>query len=126
MTCLIVFSPRRWSFVYQRPEYLMSRLARHYRVLFIEAPVRGHGAARLDAVPEGPNLDVLVPHTSVAAGGFHDDPLRVLAPLLATYLRDHGISDPVVWFYTPMALPLLDALAPRLVVYDCIGELASL
>jgi hypothetical protein len=31
----------------------------------------------------------------------------------------------VVWFYTPMALPLLQAFEPALVVYDCMDELAA-
>ena len=32
---------------------------------------------------------------------------------------------PVVWFYTPMALPLLQGFNPSLVVYDCMDELAA-
>ncbi|MEO7496254.1 MAG: NAD(P)-binding protein, partial [Massilia sp.] len=32
---------------------------------------------------------------------------------------------PIVWFYTPMALPLLQQLQPALVVYDCMDELAA-
>jgi UDP-galactopyranose mutase len=30
-----------------------------------------------------------------------------------------------VWFYTPMALPLLQEAAPGLVVYDCMDELSG-
>jgi glycosyltransferase involved in cell wall biosynthesis len=33
-------------------------------------------------------------------------------------------ESPVVWFYTPMALPLLTHFAPSAVVYDCMDELA--
>jgi glycosyltransferase involved in cell wall biosynthesis len=32
---------------------------------------------------------------------------------------------PVVWFYTPMALPLLQGFDPALVIYDCMDELAA-
>src|SRR4051794_7813492 len=39
MKSLIVFSHLRWDFVYQRPQHLMSRLARHWRILFVEEPV---------------------------------------------------------------------------------------
>ncbi|MDQ6627543.1 MAG: glycosyltransferase, partial [Pseudomonadota bacterium] len=35
------------------------------------------------------------------------------------------IDDYIVWFYTPMALPLLGDLEPRAVVYDCMDELAA-
>src|SRR5690606_26033762 len=40
MPHLIVFSHLRWDFVRQRPQHLMSRLARRYPVLFVEEPVR--------------------------------------------------------------------------------------
>src|SRR5690606_7682799 len=47
MPHLIVFSHLRWDFVYQRPQRLLSRLARDYRVLFVEEPVhRSDGPAR--------------------------------------------------------------------------------
>lgn len=125
MTCLIVFSHLRWSFVYQRPQHLMSRLSQHYHVVFIEEPLRAEGEPRFDRISHGPDLDVLVPHTPVSAAGFHDDQLSVLEPMLRTFLRDNGIDDYVVWFYTPMALPLLTPLRPRAVVYDCMDELSA-
>ena len=31
---------------------------------------------------------------------------------------------PIVWFYTPMALPLLQVFKPSKVIYDCMDELA--
>jgi len=40
MPHLIVLSHLRWNFVYQRPQHLVSRLARHFPVLFLEEPVR--------------------------------------------------------------------------------------
>lgn len=125
MPHLIVLSHLRWDFVYQRPQHLMSRLAAHYHVLFVEEPVRGDGPARLVERSEGPNIDVLVPHTPVEAPGFHDDQIAVLSPLLAEHLRTRGITDTIVWFYTPMALPLAAPLQPRMVVYDCMDELAA-
>lgn len=36
---LICISHLRWDFVWQRPQQLLSRLAHHYRVLFVEEPV---------------------------------------------------------------------------------------
>lgn len=125
MPHLIVFSHLRWGFVYQRPQHLLSRLAEHYRVLFVEEPLHSPGPPRFDVVPQGPNIDVLCPRTPVEAHGFHDDQLSVLKPLLTDYLRDHGIDDYVVWFYTPMPLPLIAQLRPRAVVYDCMDELSA-
>ena len=48
---LVVFSHLRWSFVFQRPQHLLTRLAAHYRVLFIEEPIQDDGAPRLESVP---------------------------------------------------------------------------
>ena len=82
MPHLIVFSHLRWNFVYQRPQHLLSRLARHYPVLFVEEPVRG-GAARIECTSPAENVRVLRPHTPVDAAGFHDDQLSVLRPTSA-------------------------------------------
>jgi len=68
---------------------------------------------------------VLRPHTPVDAAGFHDDQLSALAPLLTSHFEANRIDDYVVWFYTPMALPLLRDLAPRAVIYDCMDELSA-
>ncbi|MEO7338904.1 MAG: glycosyltransferase [Caldimonas sp.] len=125
MTHLIVFSHLRWNFVFQRPQHLLSRLARHYHVLFVEEPIRSSGPAFLERTAPLPGVEVLRPHTPVEAGGFHDDQLSVLEPLLATHLADNLIDDYAVWFYTPMALPLLAELSPRAIVYDCMDELSA-
>lgn len=125
MTHLIVLSHLRWGFVYQRPQHLLSRLARDYHVHFVEEPVHFDGPARIDSTTQGNNLEVLCPRTAVKSPGFHDDQLAVLRPLLADYLHERGIDDYLVWFYTPMALPLLSALHPRAVIYDCMDELSA-
>jgi protoporphyrinogen oxidase/glycosyltransferase involved in cell wall biosynthesis len=123
MPTIIVFSHLRWDFVYQRPQQLMSRLAQFYRIVFVEEPVRADGPSRLVRSTPAPNVTVCQPHTPLAAAGFHDDQIRVLQPLLAS-LAPAG-EDPIVWFYTPMALPLLQTLHPSLVVYDCMDELSA-
>lgn len=125
MPHLIVFSHLRWNFVYQRPQHLLSRLAKHYQVLFVEEPLHAAGEARMEAAECAPGVTVLKPHTPVEACGFHDDQLSVLRPLVADYLQEQGIDDYVVWFYTPMALPLLAELEPRAVVFDCMDELSA-
>ena len=49
MDALIVFSHLRWHAVWQRPQHLLSRAARHYRVLVVEEPVFQKGIApRMD------------------------------------------------------------------------------
>ncbi len=125
MPHLIVLSHLRWGFVHQRPQHLLSRLAGHFPVLFVEEPTYRDGAAGFDVVPQGPHLDVLVPRTPLPAHGFSDEQLPLLKPLLAEYLAQHGIDDYVVWLYTPMALPFVAGLQPRALIYDCMDELSA-
>ncbi len=123
MSTIIVFCHLRWDFVYQRPQQLLSRLAQHYRILFVEEPVHDDGDSFMEQSSPAPNVTVCRPHTPSHAGGFHDDQIPLLQPLLARLLAPG--ERPIVWFYTPMALPLLQELQPSLVVYDCMDELAA-
>ena len=125
MPHVIVFSHLRWEFVFQRPQHLLSRLARHFPVVVVEEPMHTSGPAYLERMTPCPGVEVLRAHTPVDAGGFHDDQLSALQPLIGGYLADHRIDDYIVWFYTPMALPLLGDLAPRAIVYDCMDELSA-
>ncbi|MDF7629915.1 NAD(P)-binding protein [Erwiniaceae bacterium L1_55_4] len=120
---LIVFSHLRWEFVYQRPQHLMSRLAQHYRVIFIEEPIWHNGEPYLKHVEAAANVKVVVPHSNVEAPGFHDRQIAVLQPLLAELIEDN--MRPLVWFYTPMALPLLAGFKPAAIIYDCMDELSA-
>ena len=123
MPTLIVFCHLRWDFVFQRPQHLMTRLAEHYRILFVEEPVYDEGEAHLQERAVAPNITVCQPHTGIQAPGFHDDQIPTLQTLLADLVPEG--ERPVVWFYTPMALPLLQGFDPALVIYDCMDELAA-
>ena len=123
MKTIIVFCHLRWDFVYQRPQQLLSRLAKHYKIAFVEEPVFHDGDSFLQSSTPAPNVTVYRPHTPVHAPGFHDDQIPLLQPLLAGLFRED--DAPVVWFYTPMALPLLPAAHAGLVVYDCMDELSA-
>jgi protoporphyrinogen oxidase/glycosyltransferase involved in cell wall biosynthesis len=123
MQTIIVFCHLRWDFVYQRPQQLLTRLAQHYKILFVEEPIHQEGPATLTSSSPAPNLTVYQPRTPVQAPGFHDDQIPVLQGLLNKLVPDG--EDPIVWFYTPMALPLLSQLHPSLVVYDCMDELSA-
>ena len=123
MPTLIVFCHLRWDFVFQRPQHLMTRLAEHYRILFVEEPVHDEGEAHLQKRAVAPNITVCQPHTGIQAPGFHDDQIPTLQMLLADLVPEG--ERPIVWFYTPMALPLLQGFDPALVIYDCMDELAA-
>lgn len=125
MDTVIVFSHLRWNFVFQRPQQLLSRMAQRQNIIFFEEPVFNEGEAFIDITEPLPHLQVWRPHTSCNAMGFHDEQLPYLKPLLAQGIKDAQLSDYVVWFYTPMALPLAQSLTPKAVIYDCMDELSA-
>ena len=125
MKSLIVFSNRRWNFVYQRPQHLLSRLAKKWRVIYIEEPVLRAERNLLETFQPAPGVQVWRPHVAGEACGFHDDHAPVLRQLLAEAIRRHEVTDYWLWFYTPMALPLAQSLEPRGIVYDCIEDVSS-
>jgi UDP-galactopyranose mutase len=122
---LVCFSHLRWDFVYQRPNHLMARAAQDRRVFFVEEPLpeavaeprlrlarRGRVTVVTPVVPEG-LAEVAV--TDVVRG------------LVDELVRSEHIVRPVLWFYTPMALPWSRHLAARAgaVVYDSMDFLAG-
>jgi UDP-galactopyranose mutase len=125
MQSMIVFSHLRWDFVFQRPQHLMTRIANRYRVFFFEEPVYDAGHEWLEIRTVAPNLFVCRPHSMVAEPGFVDAQLPTLNKLLEHLVATKELDSPVVWMYTPMALPLLQRLEPSAVVYDCMDELSA-
>ncbi|WP_284616703.1 glycosyltransferase [Aquabacterium humicola] len=127
MTPLVVYSHLRWSFVRQRPQHLMTRLAAHYDIHFIEQPQECTGSPRLAVRHVAPGVTVLTPQMAGAAGFAEpDDGGKPRLPaLLAGAAREHGLRDALAWLTTPLALPLAESLAPRFVIYDCMDELAA-
>jgi glycosyltransferase involved in cell wall biosynthesis len=121
---LICFSHLRWSFVFQRPQHLLSRCARKRRVFFVEEPVNAEGAPRLEVTQDPKTLvNVVVPH--LPPGLSEEQRESVQAELVAELCAAHRITDPVAWFYTPMALPLARHLSLRACIYDCMDELSG-
>ncbi len=121
---VITFSHLRWDFVFQRPQHLLSRLAGGHRVIFIEEPVYDPSAHWEIRRPE-PNLLICIPHTPSESHGFTDGQMPILTRLVNELLAREHVRNYVLWFYTPLALPLADGLSPSAVVYDCMDELSA-
>ncbi len=119
---LICFSHLRWNFVFQRPQHLMTRAAREFRVVFFEEPLFEHAARphlRVLADPSG----VLVA-TPIIPLGVDAEP-RLIRALLDDWLTHSPHPMLVTWYYTPMALQFSGHLAPEVCVYDCMDELSG-
>jgi UDP-galactopyranose mutase len=121
---LVCLSHLRWDFVYQRPQHLLSRCARDRRVFFFEEPVFDGGPLRLEMKEREGGVRVAVPHLPE---GLTSDVARdaAQAGLVERLLAENGVSDFVLWYYTPMALRFTRSLRPLAVVYDCMDELSA-
>ncbi|WP_267379107.1 MULTISPECIES: UDP-galactopyranose mutase [unclassified Sphingomonas] len=119
----LCFSHLRWDFVFQRPQHLLTRMARHHPVVVWEEPETG-GVASPDLAirASGPGLRIATPRLPHGL----DDGARdaALAQLLAAFLAD---EPPVAvrWYYTPMMLAFSRGVAADCTVYDCMDELSA-
>jgi len=121
--------------------HLMARLARDNRVLFVESlglrqpQLVGRDLARIArrlrrglAPPRARDgLHVLSPlvlplHGSALARALN---ARLLPALVRRAARRLGLNAPILWAYVPQAEALIDALAPSLVVYHCVDDIAA-
>jgi UDP-galactopyranose mutase len=122
---LLVLSHLRWGFVFQRPQHVLSRLAAHADILFVEEPVHDPETQRLAITAVAPGVEVVTPHLGDPAPGFADVHFQPLGRMLDELLAQRRVRSPLAWFYTPMALPILKYLEPCGIVYDCMDDLAS-
>lgn len=112
---MLVFSHLRWGFVYQRPQHLISRLSKSFKVLFIEEPIAFHEEERntFDLEVINTQLHVLKPRCSEIAG---------IADILKQFLSRRHF--PIGWFYSAAFSELLGDFEFERVIYDCMDELS--
>ncbi len=117
---LVCHSHLRWDWVYQRPQHILSRLARRWPVIVEEEPIFDGRAPGLDVIPAAPGVTVLRPHRRA-------DEDFDLGALVEEYIRmARGDRAVVRWFYSPMFAPYGDRLGgDQVVVFDCMDELAN-
>ena len=122
---LVVFSHLRWDFVFQRPQHLISRLARTRRVVWIEEPVEGPAAwLELPASQGVTGVTVYRPQFPGGGRGFHHDHRPALSQLIQLLMGKERIAGGIAWLYTPLAFPLARMINPTVLVYDCMDELS--
>ena len=119
---VVCLSHLRWGFVYQRPNHLMSRFARERRTFFFEEPLFDARSPELEVREAAENLFVATPHLPENEAAHAPKHQRaILDAMLASY----AVRNPVLWFYTPMALAFAPHVRPLLTVYDCMDELSA-
>src|SRR3954452_13931610 len=129
---IIVHSHLRWDFVWQRPQQILSRLATHAPVLFIEEPIflDDAGEPRLDVTVPFANVFRAVPRLPGSMRGDADaatSVVRTLAQDVISGKLSGLFANPIQSFYSRVTPPaMLDACNEIAIVYACMDELAQL
>jgi glycosyltransferase involved in cell wall biosynthesis len=120
---VLCFSHLRWNFVFQRPQHLLTRCARHRRVFVIEEPMFDTvDAPYMTLADAQPRVHVMVPHLRESD---RDREADIQRRLLDEVIAREDICPEVLWYYTPMSLRFSDHLNAPAVVYDCMDELSN-
>jgi hypothetical protein len=133
---LVVLSHLRWTWVWQRPQHLVSRFAglraaEGARTWFVEEPVAGEvnePEIRCQDVGGVTRVWLVVPRFEGQPDtlGFDAKGADTYGELLSDLLARAGRSaSPDVLLYTPMALDAAQALSPRALCYDVMDDLTS-
>ncbi|HUS32306.1 MAG TPA: glycosyltransferase family 1 protein [Kofleriaceae bacterium] len=119
---VLCLSHLRWKFVYQRPQHLLSRCARERRVIFFEEPLYDGGETELELTETPEGVLTIVPH--LAPGTSFERAEAVQRKMIDHVLEELAVPEPILWYYTPMALGFTDHVNAAAVVYDCMDELS--
>lgn len=121
---LLCLSHLRWGFVYQRPQHVMSHLAKDYDVLFFEEPVfSDEGSPRLEISYPSPAVTLLVPH--LLGGQPREVTAAAQRELLDEFLAWQASDELLLWYLTPMSLAFTEHLNARVTIFDCMDELSA-
>jgi len=116
---LVCHSHLRWDWVYQRPQHLLSRLAREWPVIVEEEPVFDDRPPGLDVLSVAEGVTVVRPHRPASRN------FDLTAPVEGYVAAVRGDRPLIRWFYSPMFATHGDRLGPgQVVVFDCMDELA--
>ena len=122
---LLCFSHLRWDFVHQRPQHLMGRFAKTHQVFFWEEAIpTPHHLPYLEFHAfEGTSLQAIRPRLPDRLS--EPERQEALGALLHQFQNITGIAKPILWFYSPMFLPLAQGIDAAAIVYDCMDELSA-
>lgn len=122
---LLVFSHLRWDFVFQRPQHLLTRHAKHRRVYYFEEPIFGMtDTPRLHIRDTQDGVQVVVPYLPKGISPEHIE--SGLKDLVDELIFEEELSTYTVCYYSPRALSFSDHLEPVATIFDCIEDSSHL
>lgn len=120
---IICLSHLRWDFVFQRPQHLLSRLAKRSRIIYVEEPISGGNEPAYQYSEKGDNLTIAVPH--LPEGTSYEESLHMQEVLLHSLIEKLDLSKTALWYYTPMALKFSRSIEAAVTIFDCMDELSA-
>jgi glycosyltransferase involved in cell wall biosynthesis len=121
---IICFSHLRWDFVYQRPQHLMTRMAREYRIFYFEEPCFDLKEGSYYQIHKETSADVYVVTPHLAPGLNDQEIVEAQKVILDSLLQFQQIKNYLTWYYSPMSYSFSRHLQPYFTVYDCMDELS--
>ena len=139
---ILCFAPGPWDTIWRNRHHIMSRLARHNRVLYVEPiPCLRPTLRRFLDRQVGPRELARRPWRHVQDGLFVYSPHLLLpicgkAPmsaltgalrrrLLRRTMEELGLRDPILWLYRPEMSHLIGQFGEKLTVYHVVDEYTS-
>jgi glycosyltransferase involved in cell wall biosynthesis len=121
---LIVLSHLRWDFVFQRPQHLLTRLAKSFNIFYFEEPVfEAIDQEHLSFSKRADNIWIVVPH--MPEGMSAEEIKNTHKQMFDRFMENKNLADYAFWYYTPMALEYSRKYNPDLVIFDCMDELSA-
>lgn len=119
---IVCFSHLRWDFVFQRPQHLMTRFADHFRIFYVEEALFHSDQDYYSEVLHN-NIHIIKLHLTGDHEG--ENVVERQRALIQKFFLKLKITEYILWYYTPMALPLTVGLKPVVTVFDCMDELSA-
>ncbi len=120
---IVALSIIPWDFRHQRPQHLLSNLARMgYQVLYVNMIASPFWQTSLQQ--KQPGLFTFNPAGSGYVKNILKQPycLRKLVNSIKYAIQKTGFKDYLLWLDSPYWEPVLDFLEPQLMIYNCMDE----
>jgi Glycosyltransferase len=141
---LLCLSSTRWDYIWQRPQQLMSRIAREHRVLYVD---HVYPVAHQEIFQLLSNLSLLKKRVqeingnlfrlslvelssdafegNLDASGISKLNQSIKTIFINAVLKQLHIEQPVIWTCLPNSRAIVEKIPNRLVCYDCVDDFAS-
>jgi glycosyltransferase involved in cell wall biosynthesis len=117
---IVCFAEHGWNFTSDRPQHLLKRFAKGFRVFYIESPLFHSNSDRYDITLTDDQVIVVAPNLQGDAQ--QSDVTTRWRELLIRLFNEERIDSYIFWYYSVHALKVSTHFTPDLVIYDCMDR----